>query len=257
MAAWAPMGGHSIPDSWLRAVSLLAIVVAWQVGASAADSRLFPGPLTVAQAMYVHATTGDLVGHVGITLYRVAVSFVIAMALGTAVGIVMGRSHRTDVMLHGLLVLGLNIPALVVIILCFIWFGLTEVAAISAVAVNKFPIVVVNLREGTRAINPELLQVAQVFRLGRRRTFFRVYLPQLYPYLMASARSGLALIWKIVLVVELLGRSDGVGFKLAEFFHFFDIVGILSYSFAFIAVVLAIELAVIGPLDRRMREWRP
>lgn len=222
-----------------------------------AESRLFPDPLTVARAIYAHATTGELIGHVGITLYRVAVSFVIAMAIGTAVGIVMGRSHRADVMLHGLLVLGLNIPALVVIVLCYIWFGLSEVAAISAVAVNKFPIVVVNLREGTRAIDRELLQVAQVFRLSRRRIFFRVYLPQLYPYLMASTRSGLALIWKIVLVVELLGRSDGVGFKLAEFFNFFDIISILSYSFAFIAVVMVIELVAIGPLDRRLREWRP
>jgi len=251
------MGGQNLPDPWLRALSLIAIIAAWQVGALIAESRLFPGPLTVAHALYEHAVNGELVGHVGITLYRVAVSFVIAMALGTAVGIIMGRCHQADVMLHGLLVLGLNIPALVVIILCYIWFGLTEVAAILAVVVNKFPIVVVNLREGTRAIDSELLQVAQVFRLDRRRTFFRVYLPQLYPYLMASTRSGLALIWKIVLVVELLGRSDGVGFKLAEFFHFFDIIGLLSYSFAFIAVVLVIELVGIGPLDRRLRAWRP
>ena len=251
------MAPHRISDPWLRAFSVVAILATWQATAMVAESRLFPDPGTVAYAMYTHAVAGDMVRHVGVTLYRVAVSFAIAMALGTAVGIFMGRSHRADVLLHGLLVLGLNIPALVIIILCYVWFGLTEVAAILAVAVNKFPVVVVNLREGTRAIDRDLLQVAEVFRLGRRRTFFRIYLPQLYPYLMASARSGLALIWKIVLVVELLGRSDGVGFKLAEFFQFFDITAILAYSFAFIAVVMVIEILVVGPLDRHLREWRP
>jgi NitT/TauT family transport system permease protein len=59
-----------------------------------------------------------------------------------------------------------------------------------------------------------------------------------------------------VLVVELLGRSDGVGFQLGVFFQFFDITSILAYSFAFIAVVMGIELFVLAPLDRRLSAWR-
>ena len=132
--------------------------------------------------------------------------------------------------LDGWLVLGLNIPALVTIILCYVWFGLTDVAAITAVAINKIPTVIVTVREGARAVDRQLLEVAEVFRLSRTRTLFKVYLPQLYPYLMAAARSGLALIWKIVLVVELLGRSEGIGFQLHVFFQFFDIAGILAYT---------------------------
>lgn len=250
------MSESRLSDSWLRVLSLAAFLGLWQVGAMAADSRLLPDPLAVAVSMYAHAAGGELLHHVGVTLVRVAVSFFIAMALGTAIGIFMGRSHRGDIVFDGVLVLGLNIPALVVIILCYIWFGLTEFAAVLAVSVNKIPIVVVNLREGARAIDRDLLQVAEAFHVDRRRTFVKVYLPQLYPYLMASARTGLALIWKIVLVVELLGRSDGVGFKLSEFFQFFDITSILAYSFAFIAVVMAIEFMVIGPMDRRLTEWR-
>ncbi|UCC57332.1 MAG: ABC transporter permease subunit, partial [Gammaproteobacteria bacterium] len=91
----------------------------------------------------------------------------------------------------------------------------------------------------------------------RQRTFVQVYLPQLYPYLMAAARSGLALIWKIVLVVELLGRSNGVGFQLGTFFQFFDITGILAYTLAFAAVVLVAEIILLRPLERRLTRWRP
>ena len=100
------------------------------------------------------------------------------------------------------------------------------------------------------------MQVAEVYRVGWRRTLTRVYLPQLYPYLMAAARGGLALIWKIVLVVELLGRSSGVGFQLGTYFQFFDIESILAYTLAFAIVVLALEWVALRPLERRLTRWR-
>jgi NitT/TauT family transport system permease protein len=72
----------------------------------------------------------------------------------------------------------------------------------------------------------------------------------------ASARSGLALIWKIVLVAELLGRSDGIGFQLNLFFQLFDVAGILAYAFAFIIVVQILEIGVLQPIERRVNRWR-
>jgi len=228
----------------------------WQAGAAIADSRLLPGPWAVLASLYDDTVNDDLIGQVAITLARVAISFFIAMIVGSAIGIAMGRSRQANAFLDGLLILALNLPALVVIMLCYVWFGLGELAAITAVAVNKIPLVVVNMREGARSVDRDLLQVAQAFRLSPSKTFLKVYLPQLYPYLMASARAGLALIWKIVLVVELLGRSDGIGFKLGVYFQFFDVQGILAYSFGFIAVIMVIEYLILAPLERRLAAWR-
>ena len=123
-------------------------------------------------------------------------------------------------------------------------------------ALNKIPNVVVTLREGARAIDRDLLQVAEIFRVSRRRTFFHFFLPQLYPYLMAAGRSGVALIWKIVLVVELIGGSSGIGFRMANFFQYFDIAGLLAYTMAFVVVMLLVEIAFVEPLERRMTRWR-
>lgn len=244
-------------ETWLRGLSLLGFLVVWQLAAMAVNKPLLPAPTVVLSSLWNDLTEGSLLYHLGITLARVAVSFLIAMALGTALGIVMGRYRDVDAALDSLLVLALNIPALVTIILCYIWFGLTETAAVTAVALNKIPTVVVTVREGARAVDRQLMEVAGVYRVSRWRTFVQVYLPQLYPYLMAAARSGLALIWKIVLVVELLGRSNGVGFQLGTFFQFFDITGILAYTLAFAAVVLVVEAILIRPLERRLTRWRP
>ena len=243
-------------ETLLRAGSLVGLVVLWQVAATIAASASLPSPIAVLGTLLAQTQSGELLMHLGVTLWRVLASFAIAMALGSALGIAMGRSRALDASLDGLLIVALNIPALVTIILCYIWLGLTEVAAILAVAVNKIPTVVVTVREGARAVDRRLMDVGQVFQVGRYHTLTQVYLPQLYPYLMAAARGGLALIWKIVLVVELLGRSNGIGFQLGTYFQFFDITSILAYTVAFAAVVLVIEALLMRPLERRLTRWR-
>lgn len=241
---------------WIRMASVVGVLAIWQISVEFVEADVLPAPYLVLRSLIYHTGDGELLLHVGVTLIRVLISFTLAMAFGVTLGIIMGRFKQWDAALDGILVLALNLPALVIIILCYLWFGLGEFAAILAVTINKFPIVVVNMREGARAVDQDLLQVSEVFRLNPRRRLFQVYLPQLYPYLLSSARSGLALVWKIVLVVELLGRSDGVGFKLGIFFQFFDIASILAYSFAFIIVVMAIEYRLIVPLERRLTVWR-
>ncbi len=238
------------------ALSLIGLLILWQIAVVFADSRFLPGPDLVLAAMVQATASGELPFHLGITLWRVAASFALAMLIGVPIGILLGRKPVLDHYLDSWLVLFLNIPALVTIILAYVWFGLSEAAAIGAVAVNKIPNVAVTLREGARALDKDLLDMARAYRLGPLQTLRHVVLPQLTPYFMVAARSGLALIWKIVLVVELLGRSNGVGFQLQLFFQLFDVPSILAYTLAFVAVVQVIELAILQPLERRVTRWR-
>lgn len=242
---------------WNRLLSVAALLIAWQAAASIlADPVMLPSPLATLEAGYEDLRSGALLFHVGATLARVAVAFALAMLIGTAIGIALGRSAALDQLFGGWLVLGLNLPALVTIVLCYIWFGLTESAAILAVTINKVPTVAAIVRESAKALDPSLLEMTRIFRVPPARVLSRVVLPQLAPSLMAAARAGLALTWKIVLVVELLGRPNGVGFQIRTFFNFFDIAAILAYSLTFIAAVVAIEILLLQPLDRRLGRWR-
>jgi len=241
---------------YLRIGSVFFLIALWHLTAFFVDSPLFPAPLSVLHSLIEHISSGELLHHLGITLYRVAMIFLIAMPIGIAFGLLMGNFKKIDAALDTLLVLGLNMPALVVIMLCYIWFGLNDVAAILAVVINKVPMVIVNIREGVKAIDTKLLEVACIYKVSRYRLLFTFYIPQLYPYIIASARNGLSLIWKIVLVVELLGRSDGIGFQLSMFFQFFDITSILAYSFSFIVIIIFIENFIFRPIEVRIAKWR-
>jgi hypothetical protein len=108
-----------------------------------------------------------------------------------------------------------------------------------------------------RALDTMLDEMAAVFRMGPWVRLRHVLMPQLAPYLAAAARSGLSLVWKIVLIVELLGRPNGVGFEIGVAFQLFDVKRILAYALAFVVVMLAIETLLVQPLERHVSRWRP
>jgi len=239
-----------------RLLSLGLLIAAWYAGSLFAGERLLPAPQVVALAMLDEARSGALALNLGVTLARVAAAFIIAMALGCALGLIMGRSRVSDRLGDPWLIVLLNLPALVIIVLAYIWAGLTETAAVSAVALNKLPIATVTVREGARSLDTALDEMAQVFRMRAWTRIRHIMLPQLAPYLAAAARSGLSLVWKIVLIVELLGRPNGVGFEIGVAFQLFDVTRILAYALAFVAVMLAVETLLVQPLERHIARWR-
>jgi NitT/TauT family transport system permease protein len=240
----------------IRLVSLAALLGLWQIGAWSSDPRRLPGPGVVFDAIVAEARSGALFSNLAMTLARVLAAFALAMSLGAAIGYLMGRSRLADRLLDPWLVVLLNLPALVVIVLAYVWAGLTEVAAIGAVALNKLPNAVVVIREGARALDASLDEMAQVFAMPFRTRLRHIVLPQLAPYLAAATRSGLSLVWKIVLIVELLGRSNGVGFEINMAFQLFDMKLLLAYALPFVALMLGVETLLVQPLERYVARWR-
>lgn len=239
------------------ALSLVGLLGLWVVAAAlTADPQILPQPWALAQPFVQEARSGELPYHLGATLVRVVWAFALAMGLGIALGLVMGRSDRVNRWLDPWLVIFLNLPALVLIVLCYLWIGLNETAAILAVTLNKIPNVATVVREGARALDPNLDAMARVYRMSALARFRHVTLPQLAPFITGAARAGVAVIWKIVLVVEFLGRSSGVGFQIHLYFQLFDVAMVLVYALSFIAVMLVVEWLILQPWERRVRRWR-
>lgn len=237
--------------------SLLGLVTVWAIAAQlGADPTVLPSPVEVWSLVVSEAASGELQGHMFATLRRVAFAFALAMTFGTGIGIAMGLNDTLNRWFGAWLVVLLNVPALVVIVLCYLWIGLNEVAAVTAVAVNKTAMVAVTIREGVHALDPKLSEMARSFRMGAVAKLRHIVLPQLWPFIASSTRNGLAIIWKIVLVVEFLGRSDGVGFQIHLYFQLFETSYVLAYALSFVALMLVLEYAIIAVIERRSVRWR-
>lgn len=238
-------------------ISLALLIAAWTLGAWAMnDADILPSPRAVWHEIADESASGALWYHMANTLRRVALAFTLAMAVGMTLGIAMGRSERLNMWLDPWVTVFLNLPALVIIVLCYLWIGLNEVAAIIAVALNKTAMVTVTIREGVRTLDRGVADMAQVYRLTPMTRLRHIIWPQLGPFVATSTRNGLAVIWKIVLVVEFLGRSNGVGFQIHLYFQLFDTATVMAYALAFTGVMLSIEYGLVQQWERRSGAWR-
>jgi NitT/TauT family transport system permease protein len=240
-----------------RLISLIALICLWQIAAHFGNPRLLPGPMVVFATMRSEAASGALFVALGATLARVVAAFLLAMVAGSAMGYAMGRNLRFDRVADPWIIVLLNLPAVVIIVLAYIWAGLNEAAAIGAVALNKLPVTAVTIREGVRALDARLDEMARIFGFSPTKRLAHIVAPQLAPYFAAATRAGLSLVWKIVLVVELMGRPNGVGFEINTAFQLFDVPLLLAYALPFTAIMLVIEMLVVQPFERYVSRWRP
>ncbi|MAW26274.1 MAG: ABC transporter permease [Gammaproteobacteria bacterium] len=237
-------------------ISLVLLVITWLVASHFAQSDAFPGPAAVGEKMIQEGLSGELWTHLGATFARVFVAFGCAWACGLVVGALLGRSEALDQWFWPWVNTFLNMPALVVIVICYLGLGMTELAAILAVVVNKAPLIVVNVRDGVRQFESRYEEFASIYRLSWIQKVRLIWIPQLEPFLFTALRTGLSLTWKIILVVELLGRSSGVGFQIHLYFQLFEVDMILAYALSFMIAMQLIEWTMVRPLERHVQRWR-
>ncbi|GGA75484.1 ABC transporter permease [Nitratireductor aestuarii] len=237
-------------------LSVLALVGIWQVGAWSLPSSVLPAPTTVVQALAANLAKPDIWIDIGITLSRIAAAFLISMCVALVLGFSMALSKTAGVFFHVWIVCGITVPALVTILTLYMIIGLNDTAAVIGAAAPVIPVLAINIREGVKGIDPRLLGMAQAFRAKRRQQFASVMVPQIAPMLLASTRFGIGLIWKMVLFVELLGRGSGVGYRIEFFYQMFNMTEVLAYALSFVFVMLFIEVAILGTIERRIFRWK-
>jgi NitT/TauT family transport system permease protein len=236
---------------------MLLLLLLWQAAAIRVAGPMLPGPVEVAGAAWQLAVGGELLPDFARTLGRAAVAFAVAMLGGTWLGLLLGRVRLLDQLFSSWVLVALNMPAIIIGILVYIWLGLTDFALVLAVVLSKAPLVITSVRQGVVSMRAEFDELAAALDLPAPARLRVVLLPQLVPYLLAAARNGLALVWKLVLVFEVLGSDGGVGFRIAIFFQRFDVAAILAYAACFILIVLAVEALLLTPLERHLLKWQP
>lgn len=240
----------------LRLLSLLSLFGAWLLFSSLLGPQVLPGPAPTLEFLVDQFERGALTFHIWVTTQRVLIAFSAAMVIGLATGVAMGASRRLDGLLEAWLVAALTVPRIVLFVVAYLLLGLNDTAAITALIVTVLPSIIVQIREGTRALDPRLLEMARAYRRPPIAIWRKVVFPQLLPYLIGTARAALSLSWKMVVLAELLGRTSGVGYQISFYFQMFNMKGILAYGLAMMVILAIIDLGFMGAMQRYAFRWR-
>jgi len=219
--------------------------------------RLLPSPLSTVREAIRLVSDGTFFFHMYQSLRRVFVGAVIAMFFSVGIGIYMGTVAMGERFFQPLIVLGLTIPGLMWALIAVMLFGINEFSPYFAVTVTIFPMLVINIWAGVKSLDKELMDMSHVFHFTKWMKISQVILPQLVPNIFAATRYGLGLAWKVVVVVEMFGTSNGVGYQVMKSYQVFNMEGVIAWTLTFVLAMIVIEYGLINFAEQRLTAWRP
>lgn len=237
-------------------MAVVTVVALWWI-LQLVYPRLLPSPLSTFRAAVRLLSDGAFLFHMIQSLRRVLVGSVVAMVFSVAVGIYMGTVVMGERFFQPLVVLGLTIPGLMWSLIAVMLFGINEIAPYFAVAVTIFPMLVINIWAGVKALDKELIDMSHVFHFSPWLKISQVIIPQLVPNIFAATRYGLGLAWKVVVVVEMFGTSNGVGYQVMKAYQVFDMEAVIAWTLTFVVTMILIEYGIINLIEQRVTSWRP
>ncbi len=244
----------------ISAASIGMLLVFWYF-ASVSNPSMFPHPATVFSLSVQLLFEGDISGdtglyHLGVTFYRILIITTVVLILSIIIGILMGTKPALENPLQAVLPVWLTAPSVVVVLFAMILFNFSTTSVLVAVTFVALPFGIVNVYQGTKSVNSDLIEMASVFELDQRAIWRNIYIPSLFPYLFASSRYLLGMIWKVVLLAETFGVSTGVGSMIRFWYHQGEIAYLLGYFMMFAVTILAIEYLILAPLERKSFAYR-
>ncbi|TFW31288.1 aliphatic sulfonate ABC transporter permease SsuC [Duganella callida] len=246
---------HNPWAQWILPVLLIAV---WQASSQLGwlSSRILPQPWAVAQAFWSLAVSGELWLHLRTSLWRAASGFAIGAGLGLLLGLFTGSFRRAETLLDTTLQMVRNIPALALIPLVILWFGIDETAKLFLLAVGVFFPVYLNTFHGIRAADQGLIEMARSYGLRGWPLYRDVILPAALPSILVGVRFSLGLVWVLLIVAETISAQAGIGYMTMNAREFLQtdvvLVGILLYAL----LGKAADLVARG-MEKHFLRWNP
>lgn len=240
-----------------KIMSPLSMLIGWQIISFYLPPHIIPPPLAVGEKLLNITISGELLEHLGITLYRILLGFAASMGVGIAIGLVMGIRRYWESFFMDYINIALAFPAIAWAVIATMWFGLTLASPTVATFLITFPYIAINIWEGVKAVDKSLVEMAHAFKIPRRDILLRIVLPSLIPFLFAAIRYGFAISWKIVTIAEMFAASSGIGYMIVYSYQNLSMTGAITWTFLFAIIIILVEYLIFKPAEKRVLKWRP
>ena len=244
-------------DLLLQRLVLVALFIGvWWLFSLSVPHYILPGPARVWQALTLIAANGDLWSNLGITLWRVTVGFVIAALVSLPVGIFLGANKRAGEFFEPVIPVMNTVSSAIWAIFAIIWFGISNATTIFVVFMTAMPLIITNVWQGTRTVNAEFIELAQVLRMPKWKVMTKIYLPTILPYFFSGARLAFGFGWRVSLVAETIGASSGVGYRLRQAADLIQTDQVFAWTLTLVVMMATLETGLLKPLENHLFRWK-
>ena len=244
-------------DLLAQRLTLVAVVGAlWWLSSLSVPHYILPGPTRVWDALRLIIANGDLWNNLGITLWRVAVGFVVAALIGLPFGILLGANQRAGEFFEPVIPVLNTVSSAIWAIFAIIWFGISNATTIFVVFMTAMPLIITNVWQGTRTVNADFIELAQVLRMPRQKVMTKIYLPTILPYFFSGARLAFGFSWRVSLVAETIGSSSGVGYRLRQAADLIRTDQVFAWTITLVIMMATIEMGLLKPLETYLFRWK-
>ena len=232
-------------------VVVLALLAWWALARNLPEFIL-PGPVAVVQRLIELFVMPEFLWHALRSAWRVLVAIAAALLIGGGLAFLAHDAPLFRAVVDERIKPVLNsFPSIGWAILAAIWFDPGDFGVIFVEVAILIPFCLINIAEGLRNIDRELIEMGHSFTRHRARILWRLTLPLLVPYGLSATRIAYGIAWKIALVAELLGAPSGIGYVMLRAQTAADTTTFLATCFAIVLIFIAGERLVIVPLERR------
>ena len=231
----------------LRLGAVAVWLLLWQLASMAVGlPLLLPSPLAVLLRLGQLCTGADFWLTVASSLLRILLGFLLGVLFGTALAGLCWRFRLIDALARPLLGVLKSTPVASFIILALVWVKTTWLATVISF-IMVLPLIYANVREGIDSADRQLLEMAQVFRLSRRKTFRYCYLPAILPFFLSAVSSALGFAWKSGIAAEVLGRpARAIGSQIYDSKIYLETPDLFAWTLVVILLSVLLErLAVL------------
>jgi sulfonate transport system permease protein len=236
----------------------LGLITLWQMASSLGwlSTRVLPAPLEVVTAAWTLTASGELWTHVKVSAGRALAGLAVGGGLGLLLGLLTGSSRMAETLLDSTIQMVRNIPALALIPLVILWFGIDETAKLFLIAVSVFFPIYLNTFHGIRGVDPGLIEMGRTYGLNRWQLYTQIILPGALASILVGLRFSLGLMWVILIVAETISAQAGIGYLTMNAREFLQtdivLVGILLY-----AILGKLADLFAKSLERFWLRWHP
>jgi len=239
-------------------IAPLGTVLLWQVVSQLGwlPGTLLPAPLAILRAGIEGLRHQQLLLHLAVSGGRALAGTVIGASIGLTLGLITGLSRPLQLVLDGPLQMMRAVPALALVPLVILWFGLGETAKIFIVVITVVFPVYLNTFHGVRSVDPQLIEMARVYDLRGVALYRHVILPGAMPSVLVGLRFALGMSWLVIIVAETLGASSGLGYLAATAREFMQMDTLLLTIVLWALLGKAADL-LARRLERWLLPWQP